>query len=164
MLFRRTILLAVCVLLPVMVNIVLINVFYSIAFGAFFVSVVITCALIYLLILFGKPLIQVLFADTYNLPRLSLPYFKHVARLLVIALAFFSIYRYIMYEKPIDFVGKWRVEKLERDGQLLGENAWMTDITAWKNIYVEEHGVITMSPNPYIFDAAVAYFPINAFR
>jgi hypothetical protein len=156
LLFRRTTLLGVCVLLPVMVNIVLVNMFYSIAVGAFLVSIIITGALTYLLVLNREPLIRAFFNTCSNLPALKLSYFKHVIRLAIMALSFFTIYRYIMNEKPIDFVGKWKVERLERDGQLLAENAWITDINAWKNIYIEEHGGIAMSPNPYIFDVALA--------
>jgi len=156
LLFRRTTLLGICVLIPVMLNIVLINVFYSIAVGAFLVSVILTGALTYLLVLNRKPLIHAFFNTTGNLPSIGLSYVKHIVRLAILALSFFTIYRYIMDEKPIDFVGKWRVDKLERDGKLVAENAWVTDINAWKNIYVEEHNGIALSPNPYIFDAAVA--------
>lgn len=156
LLFRRTTLLGVCLLMPVMVNIVLINIFYSIAVGAFLVSIIITGALIYLMVLNREPLIRAFFKTASNLPALNLSYFKYLIRLVVVALSFFTIYRYTMNEKPIDFVGKWKVDKLERDGQLLAENAWITDINAWKHIYVEEHGGIAMSPNPFIFDVAVA--------
>jgi len=153
LLFRRTTLLGVCILMPVMVNIVLINVFYSIAVGAFLVSIIITTALTYLMILNRRPLIRAFFYTAGNLPALRLSYFKHVIRLAVVVLSFFTIYRYIMDEKPIDFTGKWKVEKLERNGQLINENAWTTDSTAWKNIYIEEHGALGLSPNPFVFDA-----------
>lgn len=152
LLFRRTTLLGVCVLMPVMLNIVLINIFYNIAIGAFLVSIMITGALTYLLVLNREPLIRVFFNTASNLPALRLPYFKHAFRLIVVALSFFTVYRYIMNEKPIDFTGKWKVEKLERNGRLIDESAWVTDSTAWKNIYIEEHGGIALSPNPYVFD------------
>jgi len=156
LLFRRTTLLGICVLLPVMVNIVLINLFYSIAVGAFLVSVLITGALTYLLVLNREPLIRAFFNTASNLPALKLSYFKHVIRLAVVVLSFFTIYRYIMNEKPIDFVGKWKVEKLERNGQLIDENAWINDSTAWKNIYIEEHGGVALSANPYVFEPTKA--------
>lgn len=152
LLFRRTTLLGICILLPVMLNIVLINMFYSIAVGAFLVSILITGALTYLLVLNREPLIRVFFNTASNLPALKLPYFKHVIRLAILALSFFTIYRYIMNENPIDFIGKWKVEKLERNGQVVDQNAWVTDSTAWKNIYIEEHGGLALSPNPYVFE------------
>ena len=152
LLFRRTTLLGLCVLLPVMVNIVLINIFYSIAVGAFLVSILITGALTYLLVLNREPLIRVFFSTASNLPTLSLSYFKAAIRIAIVALSFFTVYSYIMNEKPIDFIGKWKVEKLERNGQLMGENAWVTDSTAWKYVYIEEHGGLALSANPYVFE------------
>ncbi|MFD0749489.1 hypothetical protein ACFQZS_05000 [Mucilaginibacter calamicampi] len=156
LLFRRTTLLGLFVLMPVMLNIVLINAFYSIAVGAFLVSVILTAALTYLLVLNREPIIRLFFNTANNLPALQFSFFKWVIRVVVIALSFFTIYRYIMYEKPIDFVGKWKVEKLERNGQFVNENAWVTDSTAWKCIYIEEHGGIALSPNPYVFEPARA--------
>jgi hypothetical protein len=152
LLFRRTTLLGVCVLMPVMLNIVLINIFYNIAIGAFLVSIMITGALTYLLVLNREPLIRAFFNTASNLPALRLPYLKHVLRLIVVALSFFTVYRYIMNEKSIDFVGKWKVEKLEKNGQLIDKNAWVTDSTAWQYIYVEEHGGVALSSNPYVFE------------
>lgn len=150
--FRRTTLLSIFILLPVMLNIVLINIFYNIAFGAFIVSTVITAALTYLLVLNREPLIRVFFYTVNSLPQIKLSYFKNVIRLSLMVISFFTVYRYLMYKKPVDFLGKWKVEKMERNGQPIPGNAWMTDSTAWKNIYIEEHGILFLSPNPYIFE------------
>jgi hypothetical protein len=152
LLFRRTTLLGICILLPVMMNIVLINVFYSIAVGAFLVSIILTGGLVYLLLLNRRLLIQLFFNTVTSLPPLQLSYFKHVIRFFVIIAAFYTVYRYIKDEKPIDFTGKWKVDKLERHGKLVDENAWMTDSTAWKNVYIEQHGILFFSPNPYVFE------------
>jgi hypothetical protein len=51
LLFRRTTLFGVVILLPIMLNIVLINLFYHIAAGAFMNSVLFTLGLLYLLLL-----------------------------------------------------------------------------------------------------------------
>ncbi len=76
--------------------------------------------------------------------------------MVVIAVAFFTIYRYVKDAKPVQFTGKWKVEKMERNGKLVADNAWTTDTTAWKNIYVEEQGMAFFSPNPYLFEATLS--------
>ena len=152
LLFRRTTLAGVFVLMPVMVNIVLINIFYSIDAGAFLVSMLITGALTYLLLLNREVLIQMFFRISDNLPPIRSDWVKHVIRMIIMVLAFFTVYRFIINEPKIDFLGKWKVVKMERNGQLIGDNAWMTDSTAWKYVYIEEHGGLAFSSNPYVFE------------
>ncbi|WP_332368985.1 hypothetical protein [Spirosoma telluris] len=54
LLYRRTTLLGAMILLPVLVNIVLINIFYKIAIGAFFNSIIYSLSLVFLLLLHWK--------------------------------------------------------------------------------------------------------------
>jgi hypothetical protein len=39
-----------------------------------------------------------------------------------------------------------------RNNDTLQSNAWLTDSTVWKNIYIEENGVVFISSNPYMLD------------
>jgi hypothetical protein len=62
LLFRRTTLFGVVILLPIMFNIVLINLFYHIAVGAFLNSILFTGGLLYLLLLRRRELMRVFWA------------------------------------------------------------------------------------------------------
>ena len=66
LLFRRTRLAGVMVLLPVMMNILLINIFYQMNTGALFQSIVLTMGLLFLLFEHYKKLIQFFFARDEN--------------------------------------------------------------------------------------------------
>lgn len=60
LLFRRTTLLGALILLPVMTNIILINIFYEISAGAFVNSLIFTIGLVFLIALRWRPLFAVL--------------------------------------------------------------------------------------------------------
>jgi hypothetical protein len=152
LLFRRTSLLGVCILLPVMVNIVLINMFYHIAVGAFINSIIITIGLLYLLLLKWEDLISVFFNAAAVLPPVRLSLLKPFIKLLVIAVAFGTIYSYV-YRRPASiFAGKWKVYQFIRNGKVISGNDWLTNPNSWCYIYIEETGNVLMSPNPYVFD------------
>lgn len=152
LLFRRTSLLGVCILLPVMVNIVLINVFYHIALGAFINSIIITIGLLYLLMLRWTELISIFFNAATVLPPVRLSFLKPLVKLLVIAAAFATIYSYV-YKQPTGiFAGKWKVYEFVRNGKAVSENDWLINPNSWCYIYIEETGNVYMSPNPYVYD------------
>ena len=44
------------------------------------------------------------------------------------------------------------MDTLFRNGQLVDKDAWLHDPTAWKNIYIEQYGYISFSPNPYVIE------------
>lgn len=46
--------------------------------------------------------------------------------------------------------GKWKVDQMIRNGNMVEANAWLTDKAAWKNVYFENYKRVTFSPNPYI--------------
>jgi len=163
LLFRRTTLLGTVVLLPVLVNVVLIDVFYGIAEGALMNAVVFTLGLTYLLLLRWKDL-KAVFLDTISaLPPIKLGWAKYVLRLFVVAYAFLFIWHFAGYRHPEYMTGKWQVEQIVRNEDTVKAQAWLTDSTAWKNIYLEESGRIYLSPNPYVFEAKRAQAGFYAY-
>ena len=157
LLYRRTTLLGVMILLPVMVNIVLINLFFHIANGAFFNSVVFTLALMFLLLLDVKKLKAAFWDLVDHLPPVTMGrnWVKHGLRVLPIAVAFGMIYYYVSNDKSDTVLkGTWKVEKLMRNGQEISANAWLTDTTAWSRIYFSGPHGVAFSPNPYRYRPA----------
>ncbi|HTD98930.1 MAG TPA: hypothetical protein VK668_06565 [Mucilaginibacter sp.] len=152
LLFRRTSLLGVCILLPVMVNVVLINAFYHIGGAPYLNSVVITIGLLHLLLLRWRELKALFFSRSIDIPPVHSGVFKWLMKFAAIAAAFGSIYYFVATRPTAPFAGKWKVTELKRNGKVLGDSAWRTDPTAWCNIYIEEGGKLALSPNPYIYD------------
>lgn len=152
LLYRRTTLLGVMILLPVLVNIVLINVFFSIDAEAFFNSVVFTLALLFFLFLDLDKLKRVFWDLVDRLPPLApgRSALKHGLRLLPVAGAFATTL-YLMSVVTHDKVlaGTWKVEQFSRNGQPLPANAWLTDTTAWNRVYFAGWQGCAFSPNPY---------------
>jgi hypothetical protein len=154
LLYRRTTLLGAMILLPVMVNIVLINMFYKISSGAFFNSVIYSVALIFLLLLYRKRL-KIIFWDLVDqLPGIPLggSWIKNSLRVLPILVAFVSL-KTLIATHPYDqtLKGTWQVQKMIRNGQVLAATAWLTDTRAWSRIYFAGYEGCAFSPNPYRF-------------
>jgi hypothetical protein len=153
LLFRKTTLSGVAILLPILVNILLINVFYDIATGAFLNSVLFTLGLLYLLLLRWNDLKAVFLNNISTLPTIGYAWFRYVTKFLSIAAAFALIYYLVNTRNGNNqLVGKWNVTQLIKNKDTLAENAWLKDSTAWKNIYIEERGDLNCSPNPYVCD------------
>jgi hypothetical protein len=152
LLFRRTSLSGTFILLPVMLNIVLINIFYDIDPGAFINSIIITTGLLYLLLLRWNDIKDLFFKKVEETPRIRLGFVKPILKLLVIGLAFFSIYGIVMSTPPSAFAGKWKIDEFIRNGKPVGKNEWQTGAQNWCYIYIEEGGKIAMCANPYIFE------------
>lgn len=150
--FRRTYLLGVVVLLPVMINIVLIDIFYSIPFGATINAIQFTLGLLYLLLLKWKELAAFFLQPTDNLPPLRLGIFNPLIKVggLVFILAF--TYYAKSVRSSYSFMGKWRVDTLVRNGAPIDGDAWLHDPTVWKHVYIEQYGSITFSPNPFVIE------------
>jgi hypothetical protein len=178
LLFRRTTLFGVVILLPIMFNIVLINLFYHIAVGAFLNSILFTGGLLYLLLLRRKELMSVFWpaadrpalppdtpaslaasaplrhpADTQPpLPAVQLGPLKNLFRFLTIGSAF-GILFYAVRRTPVcPLAGKWTIDQVVRNRDTLKTNAWLTDSNAWTTAYIEERGALGLCPNPYVFD------------
>jgi hypothetical protein len=152
LLFRRTTLLGATILLPVMINIFLINLFYHIAMGAFLNSILFTLGLIYLLYLRRKELIKLFLQTNNNLPSIGTSWLKQGARLLTIG--FPLAYIFILVNKFPDstLAGKWTVDLLVRNRDTVSPDAWLNSSGAWRTVYIETRNQIHFCPNPYIYD------------
>ncbi len=152
LLYRRTTLLGVMILLPVLINIVFINLFFSIAAGAFFNSVIFTLGLTFLLLLDIDKLKAAFLDLVERLPPVNIGgnWGKHGLRLLPI-LAAFSLIFYFVRTNENDTVlkGTWKVVNMTRNGQILRSDAWLTDTMAWKRVYFAGWQGCVFSPNPY---------------
>lgn len=155
LLYRRTTLLGVMVLLPVMVNIVLINVIFGVTSGALFNSIVFTMALLFLLSLDLAKLKAAFWDLVERLPTLSLgnKSIKPISRILPIVAAFTIIY-FIKGMDKSDTVlkGTWKVERLTRNGRVVPATAWLNDVTAWNRVYFSGFYGCAFSPNPYRYE------------
>ncbi len=157
LLSRKTTLLGVSILLPILVNILLINVFYDIASGAFLNSVLFTLGLLYLLLLRWNDLKTVFINNISTLPTVGYTWFRYATKFLSIALAFTLIFYLVNTRKGNNqLVGKWNVTKLIKNKDTMAENAWLKDSTAWKNIYIESGTSFIASPNPFVCDMSKA--------
>lgn len=156
LLFRRTTLLGVILLLPVMVNIMLIDIFYSIASGALMNAILFTLGLSYLLLLQWAAIKTFFIQSRPALPAIRFFGGKNWLRLVLAAYAFAFIYYVTTTRAPAKLTGKWRVDQLVRNGDTAKNNDWLTDSLSWKNIYLEEYGRATFSPNPYVVESARA--------
>jgi hypothetical protein len=135
-----------------MMNIVLINFFFDIPTAAFLNSIGYTVALLYLLLLRWDDLKFVLWQSSSKLQPLKLGFLKYVFRIAAIGLAFGMIYYLVKPHPQHPFEGKWKVDQFIRNGDTAQNNAWITDGTIWKNIYVEDFGKLILSSNPYVFE------------
>jgi hypothetical protein len=155
LLFRRTTLLGTMVLLPVMVNIVLINMFYNIAVGAFVVSVLITAGLLYLLLLDFQKLKTAFWVVTDKLPPINVGRFwlKPLLQILPVLAAFGIIYQFVLRDTSDKLlVGTWKVEKFIRNDTLLPADAWLQDKTVFTKVYFSGPYGCAFSSNPYVYD------------
>lgn len=157
LLYRRSTLLGVMILLPVMVNIVLINIFYNIGIGAFFTSVSYTIALLFFIFL-NKNRLLMIFGDIVDsLPSIvpSHGWIKYTVRVLPIV-ASFVLLKALIVIHPHDQIlkGTWKVEKLIRNGQSSMATACLTNNRAWNRIYFAGMEGCAFSPNPFRFEAS----------
>jgi hypothetical protein len=152
LLFRRTTLLGSVILFPVMFNILLINFFYNIGAVPFLNSILYTLGLVFLLLLRWQDIKAILFRSSDSLPPVRLGFIKYVIRTLIILYSFGLIYHFTTTNKSSTLVGKWQVDHFIRNNDTLNANAWLTDSSVWKNIYIEEYKKITLSANPYMID------------
>jgi hypothetical protein len=151
LLFRKTTLLGVAILLPIMVNIMLINIFFDIASGAFLNSVLFTLGLTYLLLLRFKDLKTVFLDYVSTLPVVGYAWFRYLLKFLSIAGAYgLIVYFVAQRHTSTKLVGKWKVETIIKNSDTLKADAWLKDSTAWKNVYIEEGNSLILCPNPYL--------------
>lgn len=136
LLFRRTSLLGVLVLLPVLTNIVFINVFYNIGLGALLNSVLFVLGLSFLLGLEWPRLRAVLFALTSALPTVRLggagpKNALRLAMLVVPALMVAALKHQEPPATPLD--GVWRVDAMRQNGRPVVPDSCGTG--GWTRLY-----------------------------
>lgn len=159
LLFRKTILGGIAMLLPVMFNILLINIFYGIGPTTAFTALIMVLGLAYLLFQ-RKEEIMALFKNfESNLPSVGSRIFRNIARILclIIPFLFLTQYKNNIYASS-KYFGKWEVKSMKRNGELIADDAWKKDTLAWKTIYFEERGKLLYTPNPYKYDDNTSIF------
>lgn len=150
LLFRRTTLLGTIILLPILFNILLIDIFYAIPAAATWSAALYCGGLLFLLLLHWKEIRMILFRTPSSLPAIQAVIAKNIARVLGILLSLLFVWYVYTLTRPSMISGKWKVDQIIRNGNIVEANAWLTDKTAWKNVYFENYKRVTFSPNPYI--------------
>jgi hypothetical protein len=154
LLFRRTTTLGIFILLPILFNIVLIDIFFDIAWGALMNSVAFTLGLSYLLSLRWNELKALFLRPVTQIPTLLPTGIKYLVRLAVIIIPLAIILYFTTFNSHATFAGKWQVTQMIRKGDTLQNDAWLVDSAAWKNVYIEQYGMLAMCSNPYTYLAS----------
>jgi hypothetical protein len=152
LLFKRTTLLGTCILLPIIVNIVLINLFFGIAAGAELNAFFITLGLLYLLFLRWRDIKAIFFGKLPDSSTARGRFSKPLIKLLPLAIVFSGLFVFLSLTSPAVLAGKWRVQQLIRNGRVVNSNDWLVNPNSWCCVYIETRGDLYLSPNPYIFD------------
>lgn len=153
LLFRKTILLGICLLLPVMFNILLINIFYGIGVITTFMAAIVVLGLSYLLYQRKEEILQLFTNFNSAIPSIIPPKLTLIARIacVIIPIVFLYTYRNKVFTSS-KYFGKWEVASMLRNGKKIPKDAWEKDSLAWKTIYFEERGKVFFTPNPYLYE------------
>ena len=159
LLYRKTILIGISMLLPVMFNILLINIFYGIGPITTFTALTMVLGLSYLLFQRKDEIISLFKNFNTDLASVGTKSFRNVARIicLILSIVFLTQYKNKVYASS-KYFGKWKVEKLQRNGKNIDTNAWQKDTLAWKTIYFEERGNLLFTANPWKYDDDVSIY------
>ena len=159
LLFRRSILLGLILLMPVMFNILLINLFYNIGPITCFTSIIIMLGLAYLLMQYKENIIALFNTSSKAYTIVKNKALRISARAFCIIIpCLFVIYYSHKVQLSKRYFGKWKVENIARNGKIIPDNAWKKDSSAWKTIYIEEREKIFFCPNPNMYvDSASIY-------
>ncbi|MFC0779950.1 hypothetical protein [Flavobacterium sp. HJSW_4] len=159
LLFKRSILLGLVLLMPVMFNILLINLFYNIGPITCFTSIIIMLGLAYLLFQYKKDIIALFTSVKITSSVVKNKALRFVARVFCILIpCLFVLYYSNQVQLSKKYFGKWKVESLSKNGKIIPEKAWEKDSSAWKTIYIEEREKIFFCPNPNMYvDSASIY-------
>lgn len=153
LLYRRTTLLGCMVLLPVMVNILLINLFYDIATGAFINSVMFTLALVFLLSFYWQSIKAVVLSSLPTTAPSINVIVRNALRLLIIGGSAGLLY-YLSQSRTGDKTlgGVWTITELVRNEDTLNPLQWPQDTLLWNRIYFDYGSSIALNSHPYYFD------------
>ncbi|WP_125723644.1 hypothetical protein [Flavobacterium ustbae] len=159
LLFKRSILLGLLLLMPVMFNILLINLFYNIGPITCFTSILIMLGLTYLIWQYKENIIVLFRSQRMISSIIKSKILRVLARVLCIIIpCLFVLYYSHQVQLSKRYFGKWKVENMSRNGKMIPEKAWEKDSSAWKTIYIEEREKIFFCPNPNIYvDSASIY-------
>lgn len=120
LLFHRTRLVGVFILLPVLANILLMDIFYQIGYSVVVHASIMMAGILYFLIIEFNRLKEFFFAATNQLPALHFSkYVKLVIRLSIIYIPLLLIATHDRVDKYPSLTGKYEVKQLRIDQQLL---------------------------------------------
>jgi hypothetical protein len=120
LLFHRTRLVGVFILLPVLANILLMDIFYQIGFGVVVHASIMMAGILYFLVIEFNRLKEFFFAATNRLPELHFSrYVKWIIRLSIIYIPLLLIAMHGSVDKYPGLTGKYEVKKLTINQQLL---------------------------------------------
>lgn len=136
LLFRKTRLLGIFVLVPVLVNINLLNYFYDISPLAFYNALHYTFILVFLLFIdYDKLKLAFLSFRTSKISSWRL-WILNVVRFMIIGGAFSHIYQLKSGISPrTKLNGEWKVQSIHRKGQTIEPSAWQDSV--WTKLYFE---------------------------
>ncbi|MFN8345367.1 MAG: DoxX family protein [Spirosomataceae bacterium] len=150
--FRRTRLLATFILLPIMINIDLIDHFYNISPLAYFNALHYTFLLIFLLLLDFEKLKETFFSYRDSLSIHWKSTVLMLLRVLVIGGAFLHIYSLKSnFQEPTAVNGVWKVEEIKKNNQPIAPNMPDQD-SLWSKIYFEWRYGFLLKKNTDRFD------------
>ena len=123
LLFHRTRLMGVFILLPVLANILLMDIFYQIGFSVVVHASIMMAGILYFLVIEFNRLKDFFFAATNRLPELHFSrYVKLIIRLSIIYIPLILIAMHGKVDKYPDLTGKYEVKKLSINQQLLHQD------------------------------------------
>lgn len=150
LLFRKTTLFGVCILLPVLLNIVLIDIFYGIL-APLVVAIIFTLDLLFLLLLRWKDIVDLFLRIPSSGPSIFRSSVRWVIRGLVITIPAINIYSLSKRISHPVIAGKWNVDRMIKNGDTIQANAWLTDSSAWKSVYIDQFCQVRLCPNPFVY-------------
>ena len=158
LLFRRTTLLGCFTLLPVMTNILLINLFYDIAFGAFINSLMFTIGLSFILSFYWPKIKSVLFSSLAASTVSINFWLRNVLRVLVIgSAAGIILYFGQRMNKDNPLSGVWNTTNFIRNNDTLNHANWQSDTLLWNKIYFDYNNSISLNSNPFYFEKSIGF-------
>jgi len=124
LLFHRTRLLGVFILLPVLANILLIDVFYEIGFSVVVEASILMAGLLYFLIIEFNRVKEFFFSATNRLPSLPFSrYMKLIIRLSIIYIPLLLISMAVKVDRYPELTGKYEVKQLTTNQPFINQTA-----------------------------------------
>jgi len=167
LLFRRTVVAGCMLLLPVMLNIVLINVFYDIDPLAMLNACMFTIILIYLSHERMLDFIKFIFQEPLGFIPKRNTWLAWTARVMVVAIAFMAIANFVLSDnvKASELSGKWVTKKMVRNNVVMDLDSWIKDTTIFSKVYFDNRfGGLTVCSNPYVYEVNRSLFGSYQFK